>query len=215
MTAAPLTPQDVFSTIPSDHRGTFVRLAEQRATAAAGGADPTPEQLCEAAKSIFADIPEAARERFAKIAEQRAQLAAAATVRATAANLPPSADQIIQEAEAALVREQREECDEVAWAEALAKHGKGRVARVETPDGCIIMRTVTLREQDMFVERLAGVSGSGRLTVAREYTLDTVEYPPREKVRAVTDKFPGIWEHLYAARNALADGEVARISGKA
>ena len=128
MTAAPLTPQDVFSTIPSDHRGTFVRLAEQRATAAAGGADPTPEQLCEAAKSIFAEIPEAARERFAKIAEQRAQLAAAASVRATAASLPSSPDQILRDAEAALAREQREEADETAWADARAKSGKASLA---------------------------------------------------------------------------------------
>lgn len=216
MTAAPLTPQDVFSTIPSDHRGTFVRLAEQRATAAAGGADPTPEQLCEAAKSIFAEIPEAARERFAKIAEQRAQLAAAASVRATAASLPSSPDQILRDAEAALAREQREEADETAWADARAKYGKGRVGRLDTSEGAIILRVMSLAEQDRSGARITAMpEGIERAVVVRECTLDTVVYPARARVSEITSMYPGLWVRIFELREQLSVGEAERIEGKA
>ena len=197
MTTAPLTPQDVFSTIPSDHRGTFVRLAEQRAK--------LPEGLGPEHEA-----------RFNALQERRAAAEAARAQRAAAESLPPSPEQLLKAEEEEIARLEREEADAAAWQSARQKYGKGRVAMVPTPLGAIILRVMSLVEQDTSGQRINALDDIGqRNAVGREVTLDTVVHPVRDKAREITTTFPGLWVRLYQARDALAVGEGEKLQGKA
>ncbi len=172
--------------------------------------------MAEERETAAPKFPPDVEERLNAIRERQSAIEAERANRAEALRLPPSHEDMIRAEEAKLAAMEREEADEKAWLAALAKHGKGRVARVTTPDGIIVLRCMTLSEQDECGARLDGLDNQGqRLTVSREMTLDTVVYPARDVVRDRTSKYPGVWTRLYAARDALAVGEVDTIMGKA
>lgn len=160
-------------------------------------------------------LPENIAARLKQIEEQRAQLAAAAATRAVAAALPPSPEQLLREAEEALAREQRQEADAAAWADALTKYGRGRCGRIATVDGAIVMRVATGAESDAASARVSGAPDAQRVAVARECTLDLVVHPSRDKARAICDRWPGVWLKCYELRDALASGEENALVGKA
>ncbi|MFO0588837.1 MAG: hypothetical protein U0441_14905 [Polyangiaceae bacterium] len=130
--------------------------------------------------------------------------------------MPPSPEEILRAEEEEVARLEREERDQEAWKSLRAKHGKGRVALIQTPMGAIIMRVQTLAEQDAGGQRINALENeTDRLSVVRETTLDCVVYPSREDARKVTDAFPGLWVRLFQARDALSVGESERLTGKA
>lgn len=162
------------------------------------------------------DYPPQIAEKLRQIEARKAAIDAERATRAAAENLPPSPEDVLRAEEENLARMEREEADERAWRAALAKYGKGRVARVHTPAGIIIMRAMTLAEQDANGARIASLDDDMQRTiVAREVTLDAVVHPAKDAARDVTTRFPGLWVRLYAARDALSVGEVDALTGKA
>ena len=154
--------------------------------------------------------------RFNALQERRAAAEAARAQRAAAESLPPSPEQLLKAEEEEIARLEREEADAAAWQSARQKYGKGRVAMVPTPLGAIILRVMSLGEQDTSGQRINALDDAGQKnTVAREVTLDTVVHPSRDKVREITTTFPGLWVRLYQARDALAVGEGEKLQGKA
>lgn len=162
------------------------------------------------------DYPPHIAEKLRQIEARKAAIEAERATRAAAESLPPSPEDVLREEEEKLARMEREEADAKAWRDALAKYGKGRVARIQTPGGMIIMRAMSLQEQDRGGARVAGIEDDmQRQIVAREVTLDYVVHPARETAEALTSRFPGLWLRVYAARDALAVGEADSLSGKA
>ena len=209
--------ESVLSVIPASVRPRFLAwVVTQLALVTADPPDPDlPARLAEDA---LASLPEAMRARFAQIAEREAQLTAAAATREAAAKLPPSPEQLLAEAEEALAKEQRTEADAAAWEAARAKYGKGRVGKIPTVDGAIIMRVPTIAEKDAAGIRLEGVPEGQvgtRVAVAREASLDLVIHPSRDVARALCDRWPGVWMKLYELRDALCSGEEDALVGKA
>lgn len=163
-----------------------------------------------------ADFPPQIAEKLRQIEARKAAIEAERATRAAAESIPPSPEDVLREEEAELARMEREEVDAKAWRDALAKYGKGRVARIQTPDGLVILRTMTLQEQDANGHRVAALDDDVQRTmIARDATLDTVVHPSKESVRNITTRFPGLWVRMYAARDALAVGEADELAGKA
>lgn len=158
-------------------------------------------------------------ERLRAIAERKAHLVAAKATREAAASLPPSPEEQLRAAEEELARLEREEADERAWAESLAKHGKGKVARVPTRRGAIILRARGGAQMDADAARIASAKETGGAAavtaVARECLLDQVEYPSKDAVRKMLEEMPGHWSSMYSARDALDFGEAEDLAGKA
>lgn len=155
-------------------------------------------------------------DRLRAIAERKAQLEAAKKTREAAAALPPSPEDALRAEEEQLARMEREEADEAAWQSALVKHGKGRVGRIRTVEGSIIVRTLTLAESDASGHRIGAAQDSATKTmIGRECTLDVVVYPARDRVRAMCEARPLLWMKLYEVRDALALGEEDALAGKA
>ena len=162
------------------------------------------------------NIPPHIAEKLRLIEERKAALAAERSTREAAESLPPFFEDMFCEEEETLVCMEREEADAKAWRAALSKYGKGRVVRIQTPDGLLVMRAMTLQEQDAGAVRIGGIEDDmQRQIAAREVTLDYVVHPAREKAAATTTRYPGLWVRLYAARDALAVGEADSLSGKA
>lgn len=165
-------------------------------------------------------IPDAQLQRFRAIGERQAQVAAARATREAAAKLPPSPEDILREEEEALARAEREEADAKAWGEAMKRYGRGRVGHFDTPKGRIILRTMTLAEQDAHAARLAGAEAYQlRVEIGRESVIQSVvpsgSHPSGDAVRATLTEYPGLWGRAYDLRDALAEGTAEELMGKA
>lgn len=188
---------------------------EMRARALAAATHGREEGPAQTWLDAFAGADDRVRGRLLAVHEQRAQLAAAAATRAAAAALPPSAAALLAAEEEALAKEAEREAGEKAWADALAKHGRGRVGRIATVDGAIVMRVATGAENDANVNRIGSAPEGLRTSVAKECTLDGVVYPSSARAREICERWPGVWLKMYELRDALMSGEEDALTGKA
>lgn len=161
-------------------------------------------------------VPPAIAEKLRIIEARKADLAAARATRAAAESLPPSPEDVLRSEEEALARMEREEADEQAWRAALAKHGKGRVVRIPTPGGIIILRARTGAQVDADAARIGGVQNAGGdvITVARDCLMGQTVHPTLERAGTILEVTPGFWTTLYQARDALDFGQAEDFMGK-
>jgi hypothetical protein len=110
-------------------------------------------------------------------------------------------------------REARELAERTRADDAVAhtleeKHGKGRVGRVETVEGAILMRPATETEMDAAALRASkdGLSALDQEKIFRSAILATVEHPARSKVDATMARYPGLWPKVIAERDRLISG---------
>lgn len=161
-------------------------------------------------------LPEDAIAKLRTIAEKRGHLKAARATREAAAALPPSPAQLLADAEALLAREQRDEADESAWSAALQKYGKGRVGRIRTLDGAIVLRATTAIEYDETGRRVSAFDDAARRSaVVKEAAIDGAVHPSKDVLRAILDKYPALWNRMYELRDALMEGVENELLGKA
>jgi len=188
---------------------------EMRARALTAAGHGREEVQAQAWLDAFGGADERTRGRLLAVHEQRAQFAALAATRAAAAALPPSAADILAAEEEALAKEAAREAGEKAWTDALAKYGKGRVGRIATVDGLVVMRVATGAENDTNVNRIGSAPEGMRTAIAKECTLDGVVYPTRDRAREICERWPGVWLKMYELRDALMSGEESALTGKA
>lgn len=104
---------------------------------------------------------------------------------------------------------------DLVYRTAAAKYGDARVARVYAHEGSVIFRPSTMAEMDDLGLRLSTLaSPQERSTVVRESLVECVIYPPREAFNAMVEKWPGLWEPLFAARDTIAGKEIERVEKK-
>jgi len=145
-----------------------------------------------------ADKQAAAESPAAKIAAQRTKLADIKRAREAA------------ETEAA---------DDAMWASLCEKHGEGRLRRIYTEMGSIILRGMTEQESTAVDLRAQSVTASALEKGDEQRALrDTVKiyqeaistkaalHPKPEKIKEITASYPGLWMDLYAARDELNRG---------
>lgn len=162
------------------------------------------------------DLPPEIADRLRAIKERQAQIEASKATRAAADALPPTPEELLRAEEEKLARMEREEADEKAWRELRAKHGKGKVARIPTPLGDIILRARTMAEADSDHKRIvAAREGGVSETVARETILEKVVYPTQDKARKILECAHGYWVDIINARDALDRMECEDLAGKA
>jgi hypothetical protein len=103
---------------------------------------------------------------------------------------------------------ERTRADDAVFASLEEKHGKGRVGRVETVDGAILMRPETEMEMDAAMIR-AGAEGMSVLDqekTLRAAILATIEHPARGKVERTLSTYPLLWGAVVKERDRLISG---------
>ena len=113
---------------------------------------------------------------------------------------------------------EREAADEKAWAELEEKHN-GRLARIYTEGGSIILRGMTEKEVALIQARVDGLVESALdAKDPKRAAADSIKgyqegvfrsalvHPDVEKARAILSTFPGAWNDVYAARDLLNRG---------
>lgn len=117
---------------------------------------------------------------------------------------------------AELARLEQNRLDAAALAKAEAKYGKGRAILIETPAEGIVLRPLSEREIDVSSARMAadGLSSIDREKIARSDLLATVAYPEKDKVRELISRWPGLWQRMIEAREALIDGRRQDVAKK-
>ncbi len=145
-----------------------------------------------------------------EVADEREALDAMEAERAEAAAKPEAMIAAVR-AEAAAKRAAREmaererEADRV-YAEACAKYGEERTARVRTIRGSVVMRPMTMDEVDAATLRADSLKKMDLVKLGRAQIRALLLYPAAETLKEWTDAFPGLWGDLYAARDAIAAG---------
>jgi len=169
----------------------------------------------DAREAQLAAMPKAIADQMRKLDEKRAAIEAAKKTREAAALLPQGPDALLKAEQEALKKLERDEADAVAWIGALGKYGKGRVGKLTTSEGMIILRVMTEAELDAGAARVGPLQGNAQVTIVyRELALDQVVHPTRDRVREMCAARPGIWNQIYQLRDALADGDEAALEGK-
>lgn len=111
---------------------------------------------------------------------------------------------------------ERTRADDAVFFSLEEKHGKGRVGRVETVDGAILMRPATETEMDAAALRASkdGLSALDQEKIFRSAILATVEHPARSKVDATMSRYPGLWPKVIKERDQLISGVRAEVEKK-
>jgi hypothetical protein len=141
--------------------------------------------------------------------------------RKTAAESPEAMIEAATEKAAALKREREraaiESGDDRAYTKAVREHGGDhRVARVRTHEGSILLTPMGASAWEGFKDRIAELKSDADIDrLAKETIYETLYHPTPARFDEIVGRFPGIWTHLYTARNALVDGvlEEARPKG--
>lgn len=137
------------------------------------------------------------------------------TIEAARAALAAAPDEQVRQLQAEAERLRREAAEARLFEEAEAKHGRGRVAMVRTVEGAIIHRALTLAETDATELRAAALTnGAERNAVHRDLLLASILHPARSEVMQRTERYPALWEILYASRDRLITGVEEDIAGK-
>lgn len=158
----------------------------------------TPEQIAAylAAQHEAADEAAALDALEAERAEEAARPEAMiAAVRAEAATRKAARE----------LAEREREADRV-YAEACAKHGEERTARVRTIRGSVVLRPMTMDEVDAATARADSLKKMDLVKLGRSQIRALTLYPSAEMLKEWTDAFPGLWNDLYLARDAIAAG---------
>lgn len=146
-------------------------------------------------------------------AEADAALMTAQAARDAAESSPAA---VIRKMQAEADAAQRELADDAEFEKAETQYGRGRVARLRTVEGSILLRAMTLEETDKAEARAAALQAPAeRTTVHREALLDLVVYPSVAEVRKRVQKYPALWSILYVARDRLITGVEEEHEGKA
>ena len=115
----------------------------------------------------------------------------------------------------AMAVEVAERSADLVYRTAATKYGDARVARVVALEGSVIFRPSTMAEMDDLGLRITTLSNpQERSIVVRESLADCVLYPQREAFNAMVEKWPGLWEPLFAARDTIAGKELERVEKK-
>lgn len=108
-----------------------------------------------------------------------------------------------------------ERAADVIYRKAASQYGDSRVARVFAHEGSVIIRPSTMATMDDLAMRLSTLeSDQDRAKVVREDLAECVIYPSREKFNDMVEKWPGLWQPLFAARDAIAGNERERVEKK-
>lgn len=155
----------------------------------------------------------------AALAAEQGMLVDAQAARERAAASPEAMAEQLREqtaaARAARERAARDAEDDDAYRKACKTHGEKRVMRVRTVEGSVVLRAMGATAWEEYSDRIAGFENqSDVLKLSRSVTLDTIVYPPRERVLAMVELLPRLWTHLYAARDELVTGVEEVIRGK-
>jgi len=116
---------------------------------------------------------------------------------------------------ARLDRERAEQAvlDEAAWRAAITQYPENRLMRIPTERGLLILRPMTGLEVDVANERARNLERElEKLSIHRRALRDTVLHPAKpsdgkpDRFDQILADFPGLWETLYQARDALIIG---------
>lgn len=171
-------------------------------------ADMTPDALArkgwnpEQIAAFLAAQHEAADEEAALLAQEQEREAAAAAPEAVIAAL--RAEAAVKRAARELAERERK-ADRV-YAEACVTYGEERTARVRTIRGSIILRPMTMDEVDAATLRADSLKKMDLVKLGRSQIRALTLYPPADVLKEWTDAFPGLWNDLYQARDAIAAG---------
>jgi hypothetical protein len=160
----------------------------------------TPEQV-KAYEAAMAALQAEERQASEQAAQQKVDADSPETLIAAA------------QEKAATVKRERERAaqqvaDDRAYARAVKEQGgEHRVARILTHEGSVILVPMTAPAWEYFRETVEGYTAPRDIDgAARESICNTLYHPDRTRFDELVAKFPGIWAHLFAARNALVDG---------
>lgn len=150
--------------------------------------------------------------------DEAAALAALEEERVAAATAPEAviAATLAAAAEKRTVREMAErerEADRV-YAEACARYGEERTARIRTIRGSVILRPLTATEVDAGIHRSINLKGLDLVRLGRSEVKATRLYPSAERFDAIVEEFPGLWDDLFAARTAIIEAVRAESEKK-
>jgi hypothetical protein len=154
----------------------------------------------------------------AEIAQKKALLAAEEEAKRNDPAVILEEEIARQEAEeAALKVREREVKADVAYRQAIKKHGKAMVARIRTEEGSIVLHALSSGQFDELSKRLKDLSEAEDPNIeliARNALREQVDFPPLPEFDELVTKYPGLWIALVQARDALATGAARVTSGK-
>lgn len=115
---------------------------------------------------------------------------------------------------AALALAKRELVADGVYAKMCAEHGEGRVGRLITKEGSVILRPMTLAEVDAATMGAKDLKGLDVLKFGREQIKSIAVYPSAEELDKLADRYVGLWSELFGVRDAISQAAREDTAGK-
>lgn len=154
----------------------------------------------------------------ADLAQEIDELADAEAARQALANAPEAiiaatrAEAAQKRAAAELAK--RELVADGVYAKMCAEHGEGRVGRLITKEGSVILRPMTLAEVDAATMSAKDLKGLDVIKFGREQVKSICVYPSAEELNRLADRYVGLWGELFGVRDAISQAAREDTAGK-
>lgn len=99
---------------------------------------------------------------------------------------------------------ERATVDDMKYRELRTKHGRGRVGKLDTKGGMVVLRAPSDKEAtEHGLEVTNCDNAADREALARQYLVRLCEHPSKEKILDIAGKWPGLWADLNGLQDRL------------